>query len=237
MIDIQNLSVAYDSFEALSEVSIHLAKGTTCTIIGESGCGKTTLLYALAGLIKPKSGTIFIDGELLEGVRYQTSLILQNYGLLPWKRVYDNCRVALLGHADADGVITGALEALDILDLKDRFPSQLSGGQQQRVAIARALVRNPDLLLLDEATAALDALTQESFQDLLLDLHKQRQTTLIFVTHKIEEAVRLGQRILVMKKGMIAYDIHNPWFDQETFHESYEFYQQCTTIRRLLHES
>ena len=150
MIRIFSLVVRYADETALEDIDLQIDKNSTCAVIGHSGCGKTTLLLALSGLIAPDKGRIFIDGQAHSGVRKETGIILQNLGLLPWKTVWNNVALGLVArnaHKDAiEKRVASILLELGILDQKDKYPSQLSGGQKQRVAIARTLVLQPDLL-------------------------------------------------------------------------------------------
>lgn len=241
MIEIKHLSVSYESEIALKDFSLTVEKNTTCAIIGESGCGKTTLLYALAGLIQPNSGTILIDGQVLKGVRQKTSLITQDFGLLPWKRVWDNMAFPLKARGFKDDFIKARvsllLNNLGLAGYTHKYPAELSGGQKQRVAIGRAIALEPDLLLMDEASSALDAMTREHIQNLILKICKEQHLTLVMVTHQIEEAVYLGQRIVVMKHGEVQHILNNPFFGMEHCRDSFEFYQICLEVRRWLNEA
>ena len=183
MIRIKGLEHCYGSETTLKAIDLHIPKNTTCTIIGPSGCGKTTLLYILAGLITPGSGKINIDGEEVKGIRKATGLILQDLGLLPWKTVWDNAALGLkarkLDKNNINERVSAILDELGIAEQKNKFPNQLSGGQKQRVAIARTLVTDPDLLLLDEASSSLDAMTKETIQNLILKIVKKRSMTML----------------------------------------------------------
>ena len=240
MINIENLYFSYGSDEALHDINLSIKKNTTCAIIGPSGCGKTTLLYLLAGLLNIKEGELLISGEKLKGSRKETGVILQDYGLLPWKTVWDNVALGLkvrgINKEEIHKEIREILGELDILDLKTKYPAQLSGGQKQRVIIARTLVTKPDLLLLDEATSALDAMTKESMQNLILKLYKKKPITIIFVTHSIEEAVFLGQRIVIMEKSKIKKIIDNPYFGDAEIRSRIDYYYICLQVRRWLEE-
>jgi len=194
-----------------------VSPGEAWAILGPSGCGKSTLLYLLACVLSPTAGEILIEGQPITRPRPRTGLILQDYGLLPWATCAQNVSLGLRIHgfygpdgkhapADAARGQPGAIAArtdhwlhrLGLTHVRGQYPSQLSGGQRQRAAIARTLVLEPDVLLMDEPFAALDALTREDLERLTLELHAETGTTLIFVTHNIEEAVLLGQKILVL---------------------------------------
>jgi NitT/TauT family transport system ATP-binding protein len=238
MIRVGGIDVFYGREKALDCVSLNVEKNTSCAVIGPSGCGKTTLLYALAGLIKPASGNIFIGGEELKETRKGTGLILQDYGLLPWKTVWDNIGFPLKVRGLQKDIVkervSSVLKSLGIEEYSKRFPGELSGGQKQRVAIGRTLALEPDLLLMDEASSALDAITREHIQNLILSIYKERKITLVFVTHNIEEAVFLGQKIAAMGKGKILNVIDNPYFGRENLRTSPDFFEICLEVRKGL---
>ncbi len=238
MINLKDLKVNYGANEVLNNIDLEVPKNTTCAIIGSSGCGKTTLLYTIAGLISPTGGRAEINGEVIKGIRKDTGLILQSYGLLPWKNVWDNVIFPLKARGEkkeAVGRIGEAiLQELDILKYRYKYPEELSGGERQRVAIGRTLALKPDLLLIDEATSALDAITKERLQDMLLKIYQERELTLVMVTHNIEEAVFLGQRIVVIDKGSIKEIIDNPYFGDKDIRGKEEFYTMCLKVRGVL---
>jgi NitT/TauT family transport system ATP-binding protein len=240
MIEVNNLSFNYGKEEVLKDIKLNIDKSSTCAIIGPSGCGKTTLLYILAGLLTNYKGEVKIDGKELSGIRKETGLILQNGGLLPWKSLWNNTALGLLSRKTDKKVIDkkvgSILEELNIIEHKDKFPSQLSGGQKQRGAIGRTLVLDPDLLLLDEASSALDAINREHLQDIILKMYKSRKMTLVMVTHSIEEAVFLGQKIVVMEHGKIKHIIENPYFGDENIRLSSDYYKICLEVRKWLGE-
>lgn len=238
MVKISNLKVLYGKEEALKSMSLDIEKASTYAIIGTSGCGKTTLLYSIAGLISISEGTISINGEELKEIRKSTGVILQNYGLLPWKTVWKNIELGLesrkVPKEKRKIIIEELLEELELIGYKDKYPIQLSGGQKQRVAIGRTLALNPDLLLMDEPTSALDAITKEKLQNLILKIHKDNPVTMIIVTHNIEEAVFLGQKIVIMGKGYIKQIIDNPYFGNEQIRKDLKFYEVCLQVREAL---
>lgn len=221
-------------------------------ILGPSGCGKSTLLYLLAGLRKPTAGQIWIAGQALSRPRPRTGLILQDFGLLPWGTVLENASLGLKlrrfygpdgRHAPEDERVaeTGPrvlpwLERLGLAELTSSYPAQLSGGQRQRTAIARTLALKPDLLLMDEPFAALDAPTRESLQDLVLELHAERRLTLILVTHTIEEAAMLGKRILILGQppNHEAVIVDNPTAGKPSYRGSAEYLEMCNQLRHAL---
>lgn len=215
MIEVRDLTFRYPNGRLiLQDFNWQVARGEAWAILGPSGCGKSTLLYLLAGLRRPTSGKICIEGQEITRPRPRTGLILQDYGLLPWFTARQNVSLGLEIHGfygpdgkhapvgavthGASGRVAGWMERLGIEDVADQFPGQLSGGQRQRVAIARTLALQPDLLLMDEPFSSLDANTREGLQQLVLDLSRQEELTLVAVTHAIEEAAFLGHRILLL---------------------------------------
>lgn len=240
MIDIKNVSLKYGNENALNNISLSIPKNSTTAIIGPSGCGKTSLLYLLAGLIKPTEGHIFIDGQELNSINRSTGFILQEGGLLPYKNIWNNVALGLQVRKIDRKVINTKVESilneLDIYDYKDKFPFQLSGGQRQRAAIARTLVLEPNLLLLDEASSALDDITKEQIQNLILDLYIKKPITLILVTHNIEEAVFLGQKIIVMEKCKVKKEIDNQYFGDKEIRSKNSFFDVVKEVRQWLYQ-
>jgi len=198
MIYIDGITFFYREERPIFEdFSMIVQKGEAWSIIGPSGCGKTTLLYLITGLLKPVKGTIEIEGTKVDRPRKNTALILQDYGLLPWRTVRENIELGLrIRGIKEDHGVNMWLERLNIKDVSERYPHQLSGGQRQRTAIARALVLKPDILLMDEPFSSLDAPTRENLQNLIIDLQKEQSLTVILVTHTIEEAAFMGRKIL-----------------------------------------
>lgn len=191
-IDIQNLSVRHGNISVLDSINFSCKKGEFVAIVGKSGSGKTTFLQALAGLIS-FSGSVSIPE--IKGV------VFQQYAVFPWMTVSENIDFGLDMHDQAirKQIIEEHLELAQLEDKKDTYPSQLSGGQIQRVALARSLAHNPEVLLMDEPYGALDAYTRDQMQQWLLNVWATHQKTIIFVTHNIEEAIFLADRILVLK--------------------------------------
>lgn len=244
MISAENLSLTYEQensrVEALADISFSLRKGSSLAVIGPSGCGKSSLLFIIAGLIKPSAGKIFIDGRVPDGTNADTALILQDYGLFPWKTVYENACLGLkirgFNKRARRDIVMPILGKLGLAEFARHFPSQLSGGQRQRVAIARSLALNPKLLLMDEPLSSLDALTRENLQKFILDIWAKHRLTLILVTHNIEEAAFLGSRILVMSErpGKVVDIIENPLVGTPGFRQSNAYHQLCSGLRGLL---
>ncbi len=224
----------------LQGFSWEMSAGESWAIIGPSGCGKTTLLYILAGLRLPDRGDVIVAGEPISGPRRDIGLILQDHGLLPWETALSNVGMGLrLRGAPGREWRSEAQSWLDRLGLGEfarRFPGQLSGGQKQRVAIARTLAVSPTLLLMDEPFSALDALTRESLQLLALDLGIARGRSAVLITHDINEAVMLGNKILIMGAGPDdpTTIIENPGAGQEGFIGSDDFRELATNVRSRL---
>jgi ABC-type nitrate/sulfonate/bicarbonate transport system ATPase subunit len=232
MIRISDLTVKYKNEIAIDKMSLSIEKEKTYAIIGKSGCGKTTLLYTIAGLISNYEGKLEIEGE--------TSLILQNLGLFNWFTVYKNVELGLNKYnctkKEKEKLVNDVLKELDLISLKDKYPKELSGGQKQRVAIARTIIRNPEILLLDEATSALDSINKEKIQELLLEIRNKRKNTMILVTHSIEEAVFLGEYIIVMKDGRIHSIINNKYFGDKDIRKKQEYIEICNEVRGKLYD-
>lgn len=186
---------------ALDGVSLTVGLGEIVAVVGGSGCGKSTMLRAIAGLDKPSRGRVMLDGVTITAPHEKIGIIFQEPRLLPWLTVADNVGFGLsdLPRAEQAARIGNALERVGLTDKAGMWPRELSGGQAQRVAIARALVPRPEVLLLDEPFSALDAFTRADLQDHLLDLWADSRPTLIIVTHDVDEAVVLADRIMVMR--------------------------------------
>ena len=220
----------------LEDVSLQVGAGASCAVIGPSGCGKTSLLFLLAGLLKPTAGTVRVAD------RSRTGVILQHYGLLPWKSVAANIALGLrLQGADRERTrarVDELLVEMDLAAFADHFPGQLSGGMQQRVALARALATEPQLLLMDEPLSALDALTRERLQHTILGVWQRHRVTMVLVTHSIEEAVFLGQTVVVLtsRPARVAAVVDNPGAGRSDYRQSETFFHQCRQLRALIRE-
>ncbi len=225
---------------ALAGADLELADGSSVAVIGPSGCGKSTLLLAVAGLLATSTGSVDVGGEPVSGPRLRTSLILQDFGLLPWKTVRENAELGLRirRHPSSErrARAAEALERVGLTEFVGLYPSELSGGMRQRLALARALALDADLLLMDEPLSALDALTREDLQDLLLSLWLDRRHTSVLVTHSIEEAVYLGGTVLVMtpRPGRIGSIVENPGMGTPGYRQTEAFYAKCAELRGLL---
>lgn len=202
MITIKNVNKTYNNLTALHNVSLDIKQGEFIALVGMSGGGKSTLLRLIAGLEQPTNGSVQINSTDTKSL---IRVMFQEDRLLPWMSVLDNLS---FGSKDKN-TKAHAKELLDLVELgdyADHFPNQLSGGQKQRVALARALMSHPKILLLDEPLGALDALTRRKMQDLILDICQKQNLTTILVTHDVEEAARMADRIVVMKDSTNSYE-------------------------------
>lgn len=252
MIELDSISFGYQpALPIFANFSWQVQRGEAWAVIGPSGCGKSTLLSLIAGLQRPQQGIIRVDGKPLTRPRPQTGLIIQDYGLLPWATVRENARLGLRvrNFYGPDGVHAPAdyqrtldvepwLDRLGLLPFAEQYPAQLSGGQRQRTAIARTLALNPDILLMDEPFSSLDAPTREGLQRLTLELWQENRLTLILVTHAIEEAALLGQKILLLNQppNRTAQVIENPLNLQPGYRESETYRALCRHLRERLEE-
>ena len=207
ILEIDSLTVRYknsDSVPVLSNVSLKIVAGELLAIIGQSGCGKSTLLHTVAGFIKPDSGRVMLNGRPHTEPSIQIGFISQRCSLFPWLTVEDNIAFGLRSQRTPEDQIQNTVNSLlKIVQLDDRrhyYPDQLSGGMQQRVALARSVAPEPAVLLLDEPFSALDSEIRKRMQDLLLQLWDQHRTTMVFVTHDIDEATTIADRILVLSQ-------------------------------------
>jgi sulfonate transport system ATP-binding protein len=202
-VTVSGLAKRFDTRQVLNGLNLEVQEGEFLAVIGKSGCGKSTLLRLLAGLTSPDEGSIRIGGNPVKGISSQTRLMFQDARLLPWKRVLSNVALGLKGHNSYQK----AFEALRQVGLADRardWPGILSGGQRQRIALARALAHTPRLLLLDEPLGALDALTRIEMQQLIESLWLERRFTTVLITHEVEEALVLSDRVIVLEEGHIT---------------------------------
>lgn len=215
MIRLEHVTKSFGRYKALDDVSIVVEEGEFLTVIGRSGCGKTTMLRMINGLQKPDSGKVYAAGEDvgeadLIRLRRKIGYVIQNKGLFPHMTVEKNIIYVpvISGQKDKRQNRKLAEELIGLVGLEremlDRYPEELSGGQQQRVGIARALASRPKLLLMDESFGALDEITKRAMQNELLALQKKLGMTVVFITHDIREAMKLGDRVLVMEQGKIA---------------------------------
>jgi sulfonate transport system ATP-binding protein len=201
MLDIRIDDKSYGGQKVLGPLHLHLQQGEVVSLLGASGSGKSTLLSILAGLDRDWHGSVQLDGARLQGVHPAISLVFQEPRLFPWLTVAENLRFGLPSADDCGCELEMLLEETGLQGLGQRLPKQLSGGQAQRAAIARGLMRRPRILLLDEPFSAVDAFTRMKLQDLLLRIAARHQLAILQVTHDIDEALYLSDRILVLRAG------------------------------------
>jgi nitrate/nitrite transport system ATP-binding protein len=207
----KSFDTATGPFTALSNVSLAIQKGEFVSIIGHSGCGKSTLLNIVAGLSGPSTGAVLLDGQVVDEPGPDRAVVFQNHSLLPWLTAYANVRLAVdkvfgktKSATERDAWTRHNLALVQMSHALDKKPDELSGGMRQRVGIARALAMQPKILLLDEPFGALDALTRAHLQDSVMDIHRETKSTAIMITHDVDEAVLLSDRIVMMTNGPSA---------------------------------
>lgn len=218
VIRFEHIQKAYGEHTVIADFSLEIERGEFLTVIGSSGCGKTTVLKMINGLIRPTGGKVYVDGrdicnEDMITLRRHIGYVIQNIGLFPHMTIGENIAYvpSLSRGYDKKKARENARELLATVGLEpemfDRYPDELSGGQQQRVGIARALAASPDILLMDEPFGAVDEITRRQLQDEIKAIHERRPVTIVFVTHDIKEALRLGTKVLVMHAGeVMQYD-------------------------------
>ncbi|WP_220184107.1 ATP-binding cassette domain-containing protein [Thermoactinomyces mirandus] len=212
MLKIQGLQKKFGNNPVLDQVNLQIEPGEFIAVVGRSGSGKSTMLRLIAGIEKPSAGMMLQDGQPISGLNSDARMMFQEARLLPWKRVFEN---VALGISDKNKEkrkeqTNEILQRVGLINYKDEWPNILSGGQRQRVALARALVSRPRLLLLDEPLGALDALTRIEMQQLIEELWQEQKFTSILVTHDVEEAVVLADRVILIKDGKVGMDIQVP---------------------------
>ncbi len=210
LLSFESLAVHLGGREILSPTSFTVSRGEFVCIIGPSGCGKTTLLRAAAGFVAPSGGCVRRNGEVVTRPSREVAFVFQDYGraLLPWRTVANNVSLALeaagVPKAERPARIHAVLQTVGLTAHADKFPIQLSGGMQQRVQIARCLAQRPDVIMMDEPFGALDAMTRESLQDEVSRLVREQGLTVLFVTHDLEEAIYLSDRVIALRTGPTA---------------------------------
>ena len=205
-VNVEGISMIFSqqdrSNQVLDSVNLQIKPGEFVCLLGPSGCGKSTLLNIIAGFIKPTAGYVLVDQEQVTRPGADRGFVFQQYSLLPWKTIFQNVELGLkikgMPKAERQDMVGEYLNLVGLAKYRDAYPAQLSGGMKQRASIIRALVNSPSVLLMDEPFAALDAQTRHMMQELLLNIWQTLKTTIVFVTHDIEEAVFLGDRIFVM---------------------------------------
>jgi NitT/TauT family transport system ATP-binding protein len=227
-ITLENISKTYPGgVEAVKGIDLDVADGEFVVLVGPSGCGKTTFINAVAGLVEPWEGTIKVNGRPVDGPGPDRAMVFQDYALMPWRTVESNIRMPFefqdlgLSQAEKDERVRRYIELVDLTGFEKSYPYELSGGMTQRVGIARALVSEPDILLADEPFAAIDAMTREAMQSELERFVAATGQTVVFITHSIDEAVILGDRIVVISyrpgqiKEVVDVDLPRPRFDYD----------------------
>ncbi|WP_010256270.1 ABC transporter ATP-binding protein [Treponema primitia] len=232
-------------FTAIKDLNLEVKQGEFVTIVGPSGCGKSTFLDILAGLAAPSSGELFIDGHKITGPALDRGIVLQGYALFPWRTVRQNIEYGLeikkIKKQERKEISSKFIELVELNGFEDHYPHELSGGMKQRVAIARALAYDPEVLLMDEPFAAVDAQTRETLQDELLNIWEKTHKTIIFITHSIEEAVFLADRVAVMSnspgtiKRIIDVELPRPRRIGDT-RKSIDFSRITGVVWSLLHD-
>jgi NitT/TauT family transport system ATP-binding protein len=245
-IEVKHLTVNYAEknreFTALRDVNFTVEEGEFVSIIGASGCGKSTLLSVLEGLYKQADGSINISGKPVEGTGKERGVVFQHYSLFPWMTTRKNIAFGIaqvrkdLTKKQRLEIADTFLEKVGLGEFGGKYPSQLSGGMQQRAAIARALAMDTEILLMDEPFSALDAITREEMQDVFRAMHEREALTTVLVTHYVEEALYLGQQIVLLsaQPGTVAELIDNPWGDKPVSRDRQEFFQRGQKLREKI---
>jgi len=235
-------------FVALDSLDLTVGAGELLTIVGPSGCGKSTVLDLVSGLTRPTSGSVVVDGTVVTEPGLDRSVVFQQYTLLPWRTALGNVELALeaaggMSRRERSRVAGEYLDLVGLSDFATRFPHELSGGMKQRVAIARSLSHQPEVLLMDEPFGALDAQTRERLQEELVQIWRRTGTTIVFITHDIEEAVYLGQRVAVMSarpgriKQVIDIRLDRSGSDEGDIRSTAEFAHYRHQVWTLLREA
>ena len=229
----KNLTVGYKlhrerkRLTALRDISLTVNRGEFVVLVGPSGCGKTTFINAISGLVEPWEGTIEVNGKPVTGPGPDRAMVFQDYALMPWRTVESNVRMPFefqnlgLSAEEVDERIRNCLELVDLTGFEKSYPYELSGGMKQRVGIARALVSQPDILLADEPFAAIDAMTREAMQSELERIVTRTRQTVVFITHSIDEAITLADRVVVISfrpgriKEVVDINLPRPRFDYD----------------------
>lgn len=254
-LSIQNVKKSYmgrnGEVVALNGVSLDIAENEFITVVGPSGCGKSTLLNIIAGLLDATSGKVLCDGKEVKGTGPERGVVFQQYALFPWLTVEKNVRFPLdmkgVKGAEADAIVDKYIHMVGLENFRNHYPKELSGGMKQRVAIARAYAGNPEVLLMDEPFGALDAQTRTQLQQELLDMWEKERKTCFFITHDVDEALILGQRVVIMSarpgriKSILPVDIPYPRDQRTKMSERYlelknhiweQVYQEYLEVRK-----
>ncbi len=242
---VDGVFMAFDDLQVLDDVSFEMNKGEFVALLGPSGCGKSTLLFLVAGLLTPTGGTIYRDGIAVDGPGPDRSMVFQDDAVFPWYKVAQNVEYGLrVKGVEKEERRRRAQEYIDLVGLtgrEDAFPFQLSGGMRKRVDVARALAAEPDVLLMDEPFASLDAMTKTRLQTEFLRIWEDTRTTVLFVTHDVEEALFLSQRVVVMstEPGRLFYELEVPFAQprEASLRTSTEFQQHRADLIDALHRA
>jgi NitT/TauT family transport system ATP-binding protein len=190
--------------KAIEDLTFEVDGGEFASVVGPSGCGKSTLLYLIAGFLDVTSGTISVDGNPIQGPGTDRGVVFQNYALFPWRTVFENVTYGLeedgVPKEERQSIAQQYIDMVDLSGFEEKYPKELSGGMKQRVALARTLAYEPKILLMDEPFGALDQPLRESLQDQLLDIWGDLEKTVVFITHDVEEAVYLSERVMIMTR-------------------------------------
>ncbi|WP_125714175.1 ABC transporter ATP-binding protein [Companilactobacillus kedongensis] len=221
IIEVKDLTLTYENDDkpTLNSLNLDINRGEIITVIGKSGCGKSTLLNTIAGYLEPTSGKVLLNGEPVTGPNWKLGVVFQNNALYPWLNVADNIGFGLkMRHFDKEKIderVNTLLDQVQLTDKKKDYVFSLSGGMRQRVAIARALANQPQLVMFDESFGALDEFTRNDIHDVILDLWKSLHLTFFIITHDIDEAIKLGNRIVIMTpdKNSQLKIVQNPYFN------------------------
>lgn len=221
IIEVKNLTLTYENDDkpTLNSLNLDINRGEIVTVIGKSGCGKSTLLNTIAGYLEPTSGEVLLNGKPVTGPNWKLGVVFQNNALYPWLNVANNIGFGLkMRHFDKETIDTRVntlLKQVQLSDKRDDYVFSLSGGMRQRVAIARALANQPQLVMFDESFGALDEFTRNDIHDVILDLWRSLNLTFFIITHDIDEAIKLGNRIMIMTpdKDSQLKIVKNPYFN------------------------
>ncbi|MBA2350946.1 MAG: ABC transporter ATP-binding protein [Betaproteobacteria bacterium] len=252
LVQIENADVAFYTkkglFQALRGIDLTVTQGEFVTLIGHSGCGKSTLLNLIAGLVMPTRGNVFVNGREVAGPGPDRAVVFQNHSLLPWMTCFDNIYLAVervFGGSEPKAQLRdrtrAALELVHLAPAENKHPHEISGGMKQRVGIARAFAMQPKILLLDEPFGALDALTRAHLQDELMDIVAKTRSTVVMVTHDVDEAVLLSDRIVMLTNGpaavvgdIVSVDLPRPR-DRLAHASDYRYHELRTAVLEFLY--
>ena len=243
-IEFERVSVQFGRLKVVDDVSYAIGEGEFVAVIGPSGCGKTTMMNMVAGFVQPSAGRVLLDGQPVAGPGPDRGVIFQEYGVFPWLTVKENIAFGLklaanrAAEAEREAICERYMRLMGLEDFADAWPKTLSGGMRQRLAIARAYAVKPQFLLMDEPFGALDAQTRSAMQDLLLEVLQAEGKTVMLITHSVEEAIYLANRIVVMtaRPTRIREVIKVPFGypREESLHESPEFGELRSHVRELV---